>query len=326
MALRLLLWTLGLFVLTCSALAQDDLGPAPKVPEYVRWQLPTPEQEMAAAMKLRRLLAPGYGGQESLTAGSFILVDPLLWEILRSDSRISKLDLKTVRSVLPRLSGTIVCEGRAFRDEAKALVESHIRERVAEDGELHVRRATSDELDYVWALIPFDMEGTLLTVVTPKRRFVHLTDAKDEMLYLFELPLEVMDVDGALDALAALPLSLSEAGMVTDQLDDPELPLPGVLDSDDIAVVLLTEPDSVAARIEKSALEAYADTIDALLVETVPKNAGRVLVQSSFDAAGKPRIFLRAPSGAAADLKSRIESIPSPRCKGPISIVLVKDR
>lgn len=326
MASRVLLSVLGFLVLTCSALGQQDLGPAPKVPDYVRWQLPTPEQEMAVAARLRRLLAPGYDGEESLTAGSFILVDPRLWEFLRSDSAIAKLELKTVRSVLPRLGGTIVCEGRAFRDETKALVETLIRERVAADGSLEVRRATTEELDYVWALIPFDIEGTLLTVVTPKRRLIHLTDAKDEMLYLFELPLQVMDVEASLDALAALPLTLSEAGMVTDQLDDPELPLPGVLDSDDIAVVLLTEPRSVAARIEKSALGAYADTIDALLMETVPKNAGRVLVQSSFDAAGKPRIFLRAPSGAAADLKSRIESIPAPRCKGPITIVLVKDR
>ena len=326
-AVRSFLKTLVWAALAMNSFAQIDLGPEPTYSSWVTWQRPTADVDQAFAEALRDLVFSDEPSPRLVTEKPLLVVDPRMWNWLREAPGHTELDLVDTKVRIPRVAGSLQCEARCFRGEASARwLLPHLRQRygVSANDLVTVRHPNSEEMDYVWALIPFDIDGSVLTLEGPQRRLVAMSVLG--MVHLYELPAEPMGGEAALNSLANLPLTQREASPMQDRLDDKTLDFPGLLKPDDVFAMTLTEPEMLASRISRDDLEVYLKRLDEIITASVPKDAGRVLIQVNLDAGSQPTIYLRAPSKAAQDLKERLSSVTPPTCLGPVTFISVKDR
>ena len=325
---RALITGIAWLTFTAGGFAQVDLGTEPSHFTRIVWKRPTPEVDQAFAQGLQSLVLSDQSSPSLLHEESLWVVDPRMWTWLRREPDLADLDLVPTHVGLPRVSGSLSCEARCFRGEQSARwLLGHLRARFGgTPDKVVLRYPNSEEMDYVWALIPFDIEGPVLTLETPERRLVVMSLMDNALVHFYEMPSEPMGIEATLDSLAALPLTSKEASPMRDRLDDRDLELPGAIDSDDIVGMMLTEGEMLGPRISKQDLSDYLQRIDDAITEAVPKDAGRVLVQVSLDAKASPTIYLRTPPKAPSDLKARLAALKAPFCRGPVTFVAVKDR
>lgn len=316
-------------VLAVGGFAQDSEVSEPVYSPGIVWKRPSPDADREFARKLQELVLSDELTPSLIHEKTLLVVDPRMWTWLRREPGHAELDLVETRVGLPRVSGDLQCESRCFRGREAALwVVPHLRSRYSGDAgeEAVLRHPTSEEMDYVWALIPFDIEGPVLTLESSERRIVAMSTLDESMVHLYEMPKQPMGLEAALDSLAALPLTGKEASPMASRIEDPDLDLPGLIAEDDILAIMLTDGDRLSARVSGVDLKAYLQSIDDTITAAVPEDAGRVLVQVSLDAATSPTVHLRAPALAQAGLKDALLALKPPVCRGPITFIAVKDR
>lgn len=304
--------------LSLGALAQDDrLGPVPEVPEGVRWNAPEPEQEYLVAAWLERMLAADYAGEESLF-GQTALVGPVLWDRLKTRMIIDPSDDLPTSFSIPRVERGLIAEGRGLQSPASIeAFENSLRERLAADGGFTVRRLTGPELEILDALWGFDLEGPLLALETPQRRML-VVFVRNRPFAFFELSPEIHTREQEIAALAALETTVEEPSPRSNLLTSEELPSPPPDPGGPSSVILVTDQEMVAARMDLAVFQLYIDRLEAIL-EANPQE-GRFMAQIDFDPSGKT--LVRTTNG---NLEEQLATVATPPTRGPVSFILVKD-
>ncbi len=310
----------SLLLLCPPALSQDRLGPLVPAPEGVVRVAPTAEQEMALAEALEKALAPD---SSQVLPGDTMTVDPFMWDWLREDPAFQSASPVKLDFNVRRLAGSLRGIGQTLGEPAaREAVTRGLRSKV--QGDFTVRRANAEEMNYLWALYPFDLEGPLLTVEAPTGRWIFLKP--EEILFAFQLPSEPAELNATLEALGQLPLSQPEPDILSDNLmENPEFTMPVVTADDPLKLTLFTDDQVFQARVEGDVFKDYVVGLLEAIASQVPEGSGPVLAQVSVNAKGQSLLFVKSPVGEEA-LKLALAGVPTPKTRGPIAFVLAMHR
>lgn len=302
-------WLL-LLLLSLPVIAQE-LGPMPELPPRVKYTRPTAEAEQTELARLRRLLAGELESKEIGVVGPFLRME-----------LIGGLpdDLIPVNFVVPVGNGVITARGSSSRrpQQLKSLL-ALVGELL---GEFTVRRPTAVEVDLLWSMVPYDLEGPLFVLEGSDHRL--LWNSADGLLFLEDLADAGETLDDGFQALSSLPDSQFEPSPQPDFVSGklPEI-VAEAEKEDETQILLLTDQESLARRIE---VEPLADYIKTLLgmVERVD-HADIIRVQVDFDMHAGPlvRVGSRTPLEAPQQLIDQLTAVAPPPTKGPVCFVLL---
>lgn len=275
---------------------------------------------MALAEALEKALAPG---SSQTLPGDTMTVDPFIWDWLREDPAFESASTVKLDFNVRRLAGSLRGIGQTLEEPAaREAVTRGLRSKVK--GDFTVRRANVEEITYLWALYPFDLEGPLLTVEAPAGRWVFLKP--EEILFAFQLPSEPAELNATLEALGQLPLSQAEPDILSDNLmENPQFTMPEVSKEAPVRLRLFTDEQVFQARTTKSSFDPYIVAMLDAIEANVPEGSGRVLVQVSFNAQGQSLLFVQSASGEEA-LKLALAGVAPPETRGPVAFVLAVHR
>lgn len=283
----------------------------PELPQRVRYQRPTAETEQAELERMRRLLAGEIESDEIGVFGPFLTV--ALVDSLPSD-------LIPVHFVVPVGSGVITASG--FSSRRPAQLKGLLAQVSKLLGEFTVRRPTAVEVDLLWSMVPFDLEGPLFVLEGSDLRL--LWNSANGMLFLEDMTEAGASLDEGFKALSALPDSQFEPSPQPDWVSGelPEL-VAEAEKEDETQILLVTDQEALAKRVKVDPLADYIKTLLAL-VEKVD-HPDIIRVQVDFDAQAGPlvRVGSRTPLAAPQQLIDQLATVTPPPTSGPVCFVLL---
>ncbi|MGE0494917.1 MAG: hypothetical protein AB7S38_37250 [Vulcanimicrobiota bacterium] len=283
----------------------------PELPPRVKYARPTAEAEQAELERLRRLLSGEVEPEEIGVLGPFLTVE--LVDGLPGD-------LIPVSFVVPLGNGVITARGfSSRRPEQLTSLLALISKRL---GEFSVRRPTAVEVDLLWSMVPYDLEGPLFVLEGSDHRL--LWNSANGLLFLEDMADIGETLDDGFKALSSLPDSQFEP---SPQADFVSGKLPEIVaeaeQEDETQILLVTDQESLGKRVKVDPLADYIKTLLGL-VEKV-EHPDVIRVQVDFDAQAGPlvRVGSRTPLAAPQQLIDQLAAVTPPPTTGPVCFVLL---
>lgn len=315
---------LVLFLILAGATLAQELGPPTPTPAGVRYKEPTKEQVQKSLEHLRNLLKPDGPPLEEPT-----LVGPLLSHTLVG---VKGGEIIPATMVIPRREGDIQSTGSLFRgSESLGLLLKSLR-KMSKEG-VKIRRPSKVELEYYWALAPYDLEGPILVVETSKHH-LFWNFAAQGLIYLEDVKGIGPSLESAYNSLAKLPKTQVEPKFHPDYIKAIEQgrpvpePLKGVQNSKEPMLVLLTGDQQIKRRVKIEPLADYMKSLQAVTKSQFQGQKRIVLLQVDLVAGSSPVLRVGSPQALSgvdreAFLKA-LKAVPAPPVGGPVAFFMVE--
>lgn len=321
--MRKIILGIALSLLVTTSVIAQDLGAPPKYPDHIEYKAADATEEAAATSSIQELLK----GELKLS------LPTVLGPFLRD--RLSIDDINNIPStfVVPRIAGNIEGLGATFGEpedltKLSAVLAAQIPNPVV------FRRVSPSEMEYYWAIAPFDIEGTLL-ITESAGRSVLWNFHPEGLLILEDVTAAKGELTESYDALLKLPQTTLEADplpdFVTPLLQGQEVPeIFQDADKTDTPLIVFITPDRVVDyRVEADALITYIGQFKTRLqAELRSGSSQKLFVQFDLVPGQAARLFLGAQpalkSEAITKLQADLEAIPLPEIRGPIRLLLVE--
>lgn len=318
-----------LFVLAASLLlfipasAQEVKGSVP-VPSGVRYQPASPEDDKAALERFRQMLA------QSERLSSVVMLGPILSE------KLGSLDIGEVipgTYQLPLVEGALVCKGWVLRGE-ESIDDLSGRILTLVGGEPTFRRPTSTEMEYYWALAPFDLEGAIF-VCEGKETKLFWNFILGEMSYLEDVSDLGDSFESAVRKLGQLPMTVQEPQVQPNYIAALEAgepvpePLQGLEKVVSSTLILLTPEELLELRTTSNDIAEYLKP----LIEKSQKwarenNLKQSFVQLDMGPGREPVLRVGGRPTPTEDLRANLladlETVAAPKVRGPVCIFSVE--
>lgn len=313
---------LALCLLLSATLLAQQLEPMPPLPERIRYKSATTQEDEDAVRRVRSLLS----GEQPLD--QVTMVGPFLYDRLKLKDLSGGIPSTYV---IPEVAGIIEGTGVTV-SKADGLAELG-RLLEASDPVL-VRRPTVSEFEYLWAIAPGDLTGSI--VVSEVQGSYLLWNFTSEGSLLIE------DVSAAQESLGATYVALAklpDTVLETDPL--PNLvamlqqgeELPDVIKEIQVStkpmIFFLTSEPAIEARVEGPPLIAYVSAIKELLAQLVVEGRKeRVYLQFDIQPNVKTVYYLGSQppldSETSAALMARLQQLSPPPIQGPVRMLLLE--
>ena len=321
--MRYLFLLAAIFLLHLPVLAEDVKGAVP-VPPGVRYQPASADEDRAALEQFRQMLA----GSEKLS--SIVMLGPIL------SDRLGDLDVGDVISgtyQLPLVEGALICEGWILRgEESTNDISSRLLKLVGSQPTF--RRPSSTEMEYYWALAPFDLEGSIF-VCEGQGRQLFWNFVRGEMSYLEDVTDIGDSFDTATQKLVQLPQTIQEPQVQPDYIAGldagepvPE-PLQGLDEVESSTLILLTPEELLELRTTSHDISGYLKPIiEKSQKWATENNLKQSFVQIDLSSGRLPVLRVGGRPAPSEELQAsflaELETIEPPKVMGPVCIFSVE--
>lgn len=306
-----------------APVASQDLGAPPRYPDHIEYKAASDSDDKASVALIRELMK----GEATLSLPT--VVGPFL----RSRLNLDKLDNIPSTFIVPRVEGNIEGEGSTLGEpESLAKLSDLLAAQMPKS--FLLRRPTVPEVEYYWAIAPFDLEGSLLVSESGERSLIW-NFHPEGILLVEDVTAAKGDIHESYEALLKLPGTTLESDPLPDfvspLLKGEEVPevFKDVDKTDSPLVVFITPHQIVEYRVVPEDLVDYISKFkERLQSELKATESKRIFVQFDLVPGAPARLHLGAqpslPAEALAKLKQDLTAIVLPSIKGPVRFLLVE--
>jgi TPR repeat protein len=149
----------------------------PTIPPGIRYKFADRAIVEAAAIRVRKVLAPDYAGDQHIfvreKSGDRIFCGPFLWRSLSTEGEFGKKNSVPATFTFNTGGKQMKLTGQGLEGEEQIdALEAYLRKVLKDDGGFTVRALNAEELSVYWAEIAWDIEEPVFTLQSKSHLFV----------------------------------------------------------------------------------------------------------------------------------------------------------